>query len=112
MPKCLNITILDDHILEGTQSFQAHLSLSVPSKRRHVVDLGDGTTTVTILDDDIVSVRLLSLELVGREEDGDVEVCAEMEGGFDESADVEVVLQPVPLTATGKDRSTVIVEPS
>lgn len=101
VPKCLRITILDDLIVEGTKSFEAHLSLSVSPEQRHLVTLGESTTTVVILDDDTVAVSLLTSELTVAEERGYAEVCAEMEGAFDTSAKLEMALHLTPHTATG-----------
>ena len=43
----VNITIVDDNIMEGTEMFSATLTTADSN-----VMIGDGTATVTILDDD------------------------------------------------------------
>ena len=43
----VNITIVNDNIMEGTEMFSATLTTADPN-----VMIGDGTATVTILDED------------------------------------------------------------
>ena len=57
-PRCADVPIVDDQILEYTESFNVSLALSSPQHER--IELGNTTVTVvTIIDNDCKSVHVL-----------------------------------------------------
>ena len=87
--------------LEVVETFRARLSLSVPPQLQHLTAVEQGITTVTIVDDDFVSVSLMFLQYSVSEEGGNVSVCVELEGSFDDRVELEVMLETLPMSAKG-----------
>ena len=69
--ECLNITILDDVIVEMNETFSVFLNSS-----NDAVDIAQNSATVTIIDDDTVSIGWNSSSYVFEEDSHSASVCA------------------------------------
>ena len=84
--QCGTIAILDDTILENEEQFTVHLLTPDPST--YVED--NGLTTVTITNDDHVTVGVVMERYWVDEGDSEVEVCVAVQGEMERSVNVMV----------------------
>ena len=90
---CVDITILDDSVLEDTESFEVAL-VSTDDK----VHFSRRTANVYLLDDDGVRMGLMERDYAGYEGD-EVEICVELVGMI--SQNIQVDIRTVPESARG-----------
>ena len=96
----VSVTILDDSILEGTETF----TLTLGAGTGYTVGSDDASTTVTINDQDTVTVQLNSMAYTVGEGDGTVTITVLKTGAA--AIPVEVALTPSDGTATGGSGGT------
>ena len=90
---CVDIVILNDSVLEDTESFE--VALSSPDE---VVHFTRPTANVYVLDDDGVRMGLMERDYTGYEGD-QIEICVELVGMI--SQDIRVDIQSQPVSARG-----------
>ena len=90
---CVDIVILNDSVLEDTESFE--VALSTPDE---IVHFTRPTANVYVLDDDGVRMGLMEREYTGYEGE-EIEICVELVGMF--SQDIHVDIQTLPGSASG-----------
>ena len=91
---CRHIPILQDSMLEDTESFSVSLTSINDNIQFHI-----STASVSIEDDDTVTALIMGAEFRWQEGAGPAEVCVELQGLRER--DVRVVLTPRSLTAQG-----------
>ena len=74
--QCSTVSILDDTMVEPDETFSALLGSS-----NEFVDITQASSTVTITDDDTVSIGWTSTLYTANEPDRAVSVCVEITGG-------------------------------
>ena len=90
---CVDIVILNDLVLEDTESFE--VALSSPDETVHFTR---PTANVYILDDDGVRMGLMERDYTGYEGE-EIEICVELVGMFSQSIQADV--QTLPGSARG-----------
>lgn len=95
--QCLVIPILEDTVSENPETFEALLSSDDPDVSSTIP-----MATVTITDEDRVTVGLEMEVYPTSEDDGGVEVCANVSGG-QLDREIVVTLTTNPGSADGKD---------
>ena len=94
---CVDIVILDDSVLEDSESFEVALSIS--DETFHFIR---STANVYVLDDDGVRMGLEEREYSGYEGE-EIEICVELVGMFSHS--IPVAIQ----TVSGSARGTILL---
>ena len=90
---CVDIVILNDLVLEDTESFE--VALSSPDE---IVHFTRPTANVYVLDDNGVRMELMEREYTGYEGE-EIEICVELVGMI--SQDIRVDIQTLPGSASG-----------
>lgn len=90
---CVDIVILNDSVLEDTESFE--VALSSPDETVHFTR---PTANVYILDDDGVRMGLMERDYTGYEGE-EIEICVELVGMFSQRIQADV--QTLPGSARG-----------
>ncbi len=85
---CVDIVILDDSVLEDSESFE--VTLSSPDETVHFTR---PTANVYVLDDDGVRMGLEEREYTGYEGGDEIEICVELVGMFSQSIPVAIQTQ-------------------
>ncbi|XP_028399458.1 uncharacterized protein LOC114522881 [Dendronephthya gigantea] len=84
----VDITILNDDLIEGSEDFTAGLTPSPP-----LVNLGTiATTTVTIIDDDVAGIGFALSNITVPENGGTVQIAVESTGGLNTTVTVSVTV--------------------
>ena len=93
--RCQRIPILNDSVLENTESFSIRITTFDTS-----VVLTQSRVPVYIQDDDGVRVSLERREYSIREEEGALTVCTTLDGAIER--EIQMMLNLVPITAQGE----------
>lgn len=94
---CVDVSVVNDAILEEVEIFHVEISTSVPRVRIPL-----SSTAVSVEDDDEVEVTMVISELGVLEEveSGEVEVCVSRIGATEKAVDVEVFTESDSATGT------------
>ena len=92
---CASVPITNDNVVEESERFLVFLTTADEALHAR----GDAVS-VTVTDNDQVTVSLERAELSVEEEEGEVELCVRLVGAIEK--DVTVLLAPAPGTAHGK----------
>ena len=93
--QCFNISITDDAIFEQDESFSVAIAATNLAVSLHI-----SRATVTIGDDDHVTVGLQGSEFTANEGSGTLDICCDLIGQLERS--VSISLETMPQTALGK----------
>ena len=100
--KCINITIVDDDIIENTETFSLRLaSVDV------AVSVISDELTVTILDDDQVTLALRETNYTVNESAGQLQVMVELKGNLERSISFSLNSNDGTASALGGDYTTI-----
>ena len=86
--KCTDILLIDDSILEDQDDFSVYMNATNPADDAVKIAPGSMVSTITILDNDIVTVGVQNESYTVDESDGQLPVCVTLTGEIERAVQV------------------------